>query len=177
MSGIAREYAGALYSLASDEGLEFIGEIRELKKALDGNPEVLKLLSNPVIPKSERQEAAGRIFSGRIHPYLLNLIKLAVKNNRVPVIPEILTDYIALWYRYSGITVAEVETAVPLEETQKSRLHTALEKKYGGNVEMRLAVNPSLIGGVRVTVGDNLADNTVRHKIDGLDRQLKQTVI
>ncbi|MBO4791447.1 MAG: ATP synthase F1 subunit delta [Clostridia bacterium] len=179
MPGFAQEYASALYSLSREENLdpEILGEVRELKALFDGHPELVRLLSDPVISKSERQESADRIFGGRIHPYLMNLIRLTVKNGRIGSIKEILSGYIDLWYRYSGIAVAEVVSAVPLSEDQKSRLHRALESKFGGNVEMRLSVDPALIGGLKVTVGDNMADNTVRRKIDGIERHLKQTVI
>ena len=179
MSGVAKEYASALYSLSREENLEpeILGEVRGLIIIFDENPELIRLLSDPVISKAERQAAAERIFSGRVHPYLLNLIRLAVKNGRIGSVKEILSGYIDLWYRYSGITVAEVESAVPLSMEQKNRLHKALEDRFGGNVEMHLRIDPSLIGGLRVTVGDILTDNTVRHRIDGMERHLKQTVI
>ena len=143
----------------------------------EGNPEFVTLLKTPTIPKDERTEIIDRVFGETLHPYTLSCMKLMVKKGRGGIIPDVMKEYIRLWYEKSGIAVADVTTAVPLDEKQKEKLHTALEKKTGRDVEMRLSVDPSVMGGVSVRIDGRLYEDTVRGRIDEMRRVLSDKVL
>ncbi len=179
MAGVANEYASALYALSEEEGLEpvILGEARQLLPVFDDNPELLDILRSPAIPKDERVGLLDRIFGDRLHPYTLSCMQLMVKKGRGGLIPEVMKEYIKLWYRNSGIAVAEVTSAVPLDEKQKERLHFALEKKTGRDVETRFTVDPSVMGGVSVKIDGVLYEDTVKGRIEEMRRALKDRVL
>ncbi len=154
MPELVQEYSSALYSLSVDEHIEsrILGEVRALVGIFKSNQEYIEVLNTPSIPKSERLGSLDSIFSEKIHPYLLSFFKILVENNRANLIVSCLEQYINLWYLNSGIYIADVTTAYPLEQERKIRLQTSLEKKIGSDLELRFHVDPSIIGGVSIVV-------------------------
>ncbi len=169
-----KEYAKALYELSDEEGLqaEFLGELRLLEGIIVDHPGLITLLAAPNISKRERCEVIDRAFSGRCHEYICSFMKLMCCRGYARAILPCFAEYRRLWYERSGIAVAEVRSAVALTTEEKNALHQKLEAHTGKSVEMHCTVDPSLIGGVSVTVDGQLLEGSVRSRLSTLRESL-----
>lgn len=174
MADTVKEYGKALYELSREEGLEnsFLGELRLIRGIMSDNPGYVTILSTPSIPRSERLQSIDKVFAGRIHEYICSFMKLMTKRGHSLYILPCFDEFERLWYQNSGIAIAEVTTAVPLNSEQKNALHAKLEASTGKSVEMRCSVNPSLIAGVSVTVDGVLLEGSVKAKLGSLKNAL-----
>ncbi len=179
MADLVKEYGKALYELSEEDGLQsvYLGEIRFIRVLFRDNPGFLRLLRAPNIPKAERMESVDRVFNGRIEPCLCSFIKLMTKRGHAAFLLACLDEYERLWYRKSGIAVAEVTSAVPLTSEQKNRLLTMLESRTGQAVEMRCSVDPALIGGLSVMIDGHLLEGSLRGRLASLREHLSETTI
>ena len=179
MSVAAKEYGRALFELAEEENIqsEVLGQARTLVSLFDENPGFIRLLASPSLTKAEREGIIDRTVGGELHSYFSAFLKLLVKRDRAKEIPDCIKEYIRLWYEESGIAVAEVRVAKPLSETQKMKLHSALEKKTGRDIEMRVTVDPSIIGGVSVKIGGELYEDTLRGRLDSVKKTLGDKIL
>ena len=179
MSTAVNEYGKALYDLSREEKIEseILGDVRSLYPVFENEQSFIAILSVPSIPKSERLALVDKVFSGKVHPYLLSFFKLLIKRNRAGIILPAMREYERLWYENSGIVKAEVVTAVPLDEKQKSRILRALEKKTGRDVEMHTVIDTSIIGGVSIRIDGKIIEDTVKKRLDGVKNKLKQTTL
>ena len=179
MSDVSKEYGGALFDLACEENIEFdiLGQLRVVENVIRENPEYIKFLTAPNIPKSERVEAVDAAFSGRVHQYICSFLKLLTERGYARYIAECIGEYEERYYEYKGLVVAKVQSAVELSDTQKNAILTKLEKITGKEIELRCTVDPSLIGGMKIYVGDTLYEGTVRAKLDDLKNRLSATTL
>ncbi len=177
MSKVTYEYGKALFELASEDGMinEYLGEIRIISGIFKDNEAFMSVIASPVIPKEERLALIDRIFSDSIELNIRSFMKLLTERGKAKLIPACFEEYERLWYENSGIVIAEVETASVLSENEKNRLHSALEKKTGSAVEMRVIVTPELIGGLRVKVGGELIDGSVKGRLSDIKTKLLNT--
>ena len=107
---------------------------------------------------------------GPLEPELERLIRLVVENGRLEDVKFILRSFIAMYYRSRGIQVAQLTTVVPSEGLER-KLRTMLEKQFGTQVLIETKVDPELIGGFTLEVGDYLLDASVRRQIETIRRQ------
>ncbi len=174
MSKVTYEYGKALYELASEDCKEndYLGEIRVIREIFKDNEGLMTVISSPVIAKDERLSLIDKVFSNRIEINIRSFMKLLTERGKAKLIPECFDEYERLWYENSGIVLAYVESASPLSEDEKSSLHAALEKKTGSAVELRLSIIPSLIGGLRVNIGGELIDGSVKGRLSDIKEKL-----
>jgi len=168
MRNAANEYAEALFSLTEEEGLSdaFAKGGVPLILAV-AEPAWIRLLSSPDVPLSARTALIDEAFRGQnVHPYLSSLIRLMVTNGRAGLLPDALRAYLRLWRHARHVSEATVETAVPLRREERERLLALLRNKTGGDVLLTERTDPSLIGGMRVTVEGVLYEDTVRSRLD-----------
>ena len=179
MSDVSKEYGGALFDLACEEnlGYEFLCQLRMIDGIVKNNPEYVKFLSAPNIPKEERVEAVEAAFGGRVHSYVCSFLKILTERGYARYIRECISEYDARYYEHKGLVVAKVQSAVELSDKQKNAILTKLEKITGKEIELRCTVNPQLIGGMKVFVGDTLYEGTVRAKLDDLKNRLSATTL
>ena len=179
MSDVSKEYGGALFDLACEEKIEFdiLGQLRVVDGIVKDNPDYVKFLSAPNIPKSDRIEAVDAAFGGRVHQYVCSFLKLLTERGYARYISECICEYENRYYEYKGLVVAKVQSAVELSDKQKNAILTKLEKITGKEIELRCTVDPQLIGGMKILIGDTLYEGTVRAKLDGLKSRLSATTI
>ena len=179
MADIVKEYAKALYELSVEENREseFLGQIRYLRGLFADHPDFISLLRTPSIPKEERMAVLDRILGERIETYLCSFLKLMTKRGHASSILSCFDEYERLWYEQSGIAIAEVVTAVPLSSVQKSALLSKLEAKTGKAIEMRYSVDPTLIGGVLVTLDGNRLEGTIKGRLESLREHLNSATL
>lgn len=174
MTELGRAYGGALFSLAQDEGIE-----KELLQQLDGVCHILKdnlmymrLIRDKSIPKAERLSLLEQAFSGQIHSYMLNFMKLLCERDGFGGIFDCLEDYRNRYNEKHGIIPAKVIAAEPLQDAQLVRLKQALEHKTGKHVELSVQVDSTVVGGLRVEMAGKCYDNTLESRMDHLRRVL-----
>ncbi len=168
-------YAESLFSIVRAEGeLDRVeDELFHFGKLLESNHELKQALSDKSIDKDQRQKVLEEILSGKVTPHTLGLLQFIVAQGRARQLPQILDELSDLAAEARSAVVAEVRSAVPLDDSQRRQLADALSKATGKKVEVKVLVDPSVIGGVVAKVGDTVIDGTVRRRLEQLKEQVR----
>ncbi|MDP9482107.1 MAG: F0F1 ATP synthase subunit delta [Chloroflexota bacterium] len=169
----ARRYAEAAFQLATRDGT-FDAWAKDLATAAElvGDERVARIVSNPSVARHDRSATLERLLGKRISAHALNLIRLLDQRGRLKVLPAIAAEYTRLLDALRGIVPATVTSAAPLEKDEVAALAKRLEEMTGGTVKLATVVEPSLIGGLTVRVGDRMIDASVRGRLERLRDQL-----
>ena len=179
MTREALDYGNALYDLAVEEGLEeeLLEQLTAVSHIFRENREYLRLLSSPALPKAERCDLLDQAFRGSVQPYLLNFLKLLCANGLIRQTGDCQTQFRKRFNRDRGILEARAVTAVPLTEELRARLAEKLAQLTGKQVDLQTAVDPGVLGGVRLEMDGKQLDGTVRTRLDGLRKSLREAVL
>lgn len=179
MTQIAKNYADALYELAWDEGLsdELLPQLKGVRDIFHANPDYLRLLSAPNIPKPERLEKLDEAFAASVHPYLLSFLKLLCEQGNLDELRSCYVRYRARWAKDHGILEATAVSAVPLGVAQVERISKKLEEITGERVNLFNRVDPSVLGGIRLEFNGRQLDGTLRQRLAGIEKTLSETVL
>jgi len=174
---IARVYAEALFQAASEENR--LGPVRrdldEFFKALEESPQLRTFLQNEDLPAPKKTEILMQLTEGG-EPLVRNFLRLIVDKDREFVLEEAYRLLLDLIEEAEGIVHVEMTTAVPVPAKMAEELRGQIERALKKKVELALTVDESILGGVRLRVGDRIAEATVRHYLDQLrSRLLKPT--
>ena len=163
-------YASALFAVASAEGaMEAVeDELFKVARALEANDQLRTALTDEAIPVERRQGIVEDLLGGRAHPVTTALVSFVVGAGRAKDLPDIVDALVKRAAEQRQQAVAEVRTAMPLSEEQKQRLAEALSKRTGKNVDVRVIIDPSVLGGVVAQIGDEVYDGSVRHRLNQL---------
>jgi F-type H+-transporting ATPase subunit delta len=168
----ARRYAKALFELAKEDGkvAEVVGELGSMGDLLEGNPELHDVLFRPLHPVAQRRAVlAGVTDQIGASPTVQSFFSLLIDQRRLVDFPAIREEFERLASEDAGLRRAEVVSAGPLRDDQLERLRRALSTRTGGEVEVSVRVDPSLLGGVIAKVGDLVFDGSLRTQL----RQLR----
>lgn len=176
MDPIARRYAQALTQEAQAAGSADAvdADVELLDQTLEGSRDLRLMLTSPVVPRAKKEAVLDRLFAGKVSPLTTQFVRLLIEKQRDDVIPEVLDAYRQLRDERTGTVEAVVRTATPLSDAEADRLRAALEARSGARVRMRVEVDPSLIGGLVVRMGDTVYDRSVRHQLQTLRGQLAE---
>ena len=176
MDPVARRYAQALTEEAQKVGsLDTVdADVALVAETLDGSRELRQALTSPVVPQAKKQAVLRRLFEGQVSGLALRFLGLLVDKQRAEQVPDVLAAYRALRDERAGVVEADVRTAKPLGADEADRLKRALEARAGKTVRMRIAVDPSLVGGLVVRLGDVVYDRSVKHQLETLRGQLAE---
>jgi len=165
-------YARAMFDVARAEGnLARIGdELYRFARALEGSDELRTALADPHLPSSRRQQIVEDLLDGRVEPATVSLVGLAVGTGRSRELPAIIDSLVQMSAEEAGSVVAEVRSAVELTDDQRQRLAAAVQQATGKQVEVKVIVDPEVLGGLVTTVGDTVIDGSVRTRLE----QMKQ---
>ena len=179
MTQIANTYAQALYALAKDEGLDaqILKELDVLQQAFAQEPEFLRLLSAPNLPKAERCGILDESFRGSVHIYVLNFLKILTEKGYMRQFADCCKAYRQQYNLENGILTVQAVTAVALTGEQSARLTEKLSKQTGKTVELINRVDPTVLGGVRLDYDGKRVDGTVKNRLDAIGNMLKNTVL
>ncbi len=180
MTAVAREYAEALYGLARDEGVSdrIREELRALRDPIGENAAYLRLLGAPNIAREERCGLLRDCLQGRVHPYVLNFLRLLTEKGAIRHFSECCDAYQALYNEDHDILVVRCVRAVPLTRAQRLRLTERLERLTGKRVELTCALDAACLGGLRLDYDGLRLDDTVRHRLDVMrERILNHTTL
>ena len=171
---LVKGYAQALFVVAEAEGaLEQVeDELYRFGKALESAPDLRDALTDPALPPDRKRAVLDELLEGRANPHTLNLLAFLVEQGRARDLQRIVTALAEVAAERRRKAVAEVRAAVPLDDDQRSRLAEALSKATGKDIELKVLVDPNVIGGVVARVGDQVFDGSVRRKLEIAREQL-----
>lgn len=147
-------------------------ELFRFGRAVASNGELQLALGNPATPAVERVAVVRQLLTGRTQPETLLLVEDAVRNPRGQRIDEAIDALVEQAAIRRQQLLAEVRAAVALSDEQSNRLSAALTRVYGQPVQLQVVVDPNVLGGVAVTVGDEVIDGTTTHRLQQARRQL-----
>ena len=165
-STIARPYAAALFqSSSAADGAQLVAQLDALAHVADDEG-LRQFASDPKVDGAQVLGLVSGVVGGDLAPKLRNLLEAVIDNGRLTVLSEIAAQFRELVNERGGVADAQIASAFPLDATQLSELVKVLEKRFARRLEATVVVDPSLIGGVRVTVGDEVLDTSVRARLD-----------
>jgi len=174
LATIARPYAEAAFQLARDEqALSAWSEMLRFAATIIADPRVASALDNPRLDAEAKESLLLSIGGDRFTGQARNFIRVLVEGERVMLLPQISAMFDTLKNEAEAVANATIESAFELSDAQVTELRSALERRFGKKIEATVTVNPELIGGARVTVGDSVLDGSVQAKLAAMRSQLR----
>lgn len=175
MTQTGRLYGESLYSLATEENMaKAIGdELAVLKESFTAEPDFIRLLNAPNLPKAERCAILDTGFRGKVHPYVLNFLKILTEKGYMRHFADCCDAYKTLYNRENGILVVTAVSAVTLSEAQRAKLKEKLATVTGKTIALQNQVDPACRGGLRLEYDGKRIDGTVAHRLDAIRNLLK----
>jgi F-type H+-transporting ATPase subunit delta len=166
----SQAYAGALLAVARSEGslAEVEDELFRFARLLETNDELRTTLTDAALPVSRRQQIIEDLLGGKANPVTTALLSMVVGTGRSRDLAAIIDDLVKLSAAEGNKELAEVRSAVELTDDQKQRLTAALESATGKKVELKVIIDPSVLGGLVAQVGDTVIDGTVKTRLQQL---------
>jgi F-type H+-transporting ATPase subunit delta len=163
-------YAAALFEVAKGEGsLETVeNELFKVARTIEGSDQLREALTDPAIPLERRQGIVEDLLGGRTSPVTTSLVSFVVAAGRARDLPAIIDRLVRMAAEERHEAVAEVRSAIPLDEGQRQRLTEALSKRTGRQISLKVIVDPSILGGLVAQVGDTVIDGSVRNRLNQL---------
>lgn len=172
-STTARRYAEAAFEVAMRDGtLERWRAELDLAASLAGDRRALAILANPAISVEKRAVALDDLLSDRVSQPVMNLLQLMLRRARIEDVARVASQFQRLDDERQGIVHATVTAASELTQDEIRELTARLERSTGGRIALEVEVDPSLLGGLVVRVGDRMIDGSVRGRLQRLRNQL-----
>jgi F-type H+-transporting ATPase subunit delta len=167
-------YARGLFEIARAEGTldEVEDELFRFARSYESSDALRNTLTDEQIPAAKRQAIVEDLLGGKATSTTTQLISMVVGSGRGRDLPAIVDKLVARASSAKSQELAEVRTAVALTDDQKTRLAAALANATGKQVNLKVVVDPSVLGGIVATVGDTVIDGSVRTRIDQLKSRL-----
>ena len=165
-STIARPYAAALFqSSTAADSAQLVAQLDTLAGIAD-DAGLRQFAADPKVTDEQVSGLVSGIAGSDLSPKLRNLLDVVIDNGRLAVLPEIASQFRSLVNDRGGVADAHIVSAFPLDATQQADLAKVLEKRFGRQLKTSVTVDSSLIGGVRVTVGDEVLDTSVVARLE-----------
>jgi F-type H+-transporting ATPase subunit delta len=165
LATIARPYAEALFK-ASQSDLESAASWLEPLAAVAGDPQLLQLAANPNVRAQQVIDVITGVIKQPLPGPAINFLRTVVENDRLAALPEIASQFRALKNARTGSSDAIVYSAFPMDAGALSAVTPALEKRFGRKLNLSVQQDPTLLGGVRVVVGDEVLDTSVKARLE-----------
>lgn len=171
---LVRRYAEAMFAVAEAEGeLQPVeDQLYAFAKLLESEPRIREALRDPALPAENKRGLIRDALGERANPVALNLLGLLVELDRARELERILQELADVAAERRAHALAEVRSAVPLDAEQRRRLAEALSAATGRQVEIKVVVDPGVIGGVVARVGDWIFDGSVKSRLDEAKQHL-----
>lgn len=176
-SRAAARYVKSLLNLAVEQGaLEQVhDDMRSFSRIIEQNRDFLLMVNNPIIKHDKKRAIFHQLFDGKFHKLTLGMLDLITKKYREPILPVIAREFHLAYNEHKGITRAFVTTATPIDEKLRSEFREIIKKVADTTqVEMIEKVDPSLIGGFVLNVGDRQIDTSIKGKLQALELQFSK---
>ena len=179
MTEVGSVYGESLYELAREESLDKqIGEqIAVMQTAFRQEPDFVRLLSSPNLTKAERCQILDSSFRGKVHPYVLNFMKILTEKGYIRYFCDCCDAYTARYNQDHNILTVTAVTAVALSPAQTEKLTQKLSRITGKQIALRNRIESNVLGGMRLDYDGQRLDDTVSHRLDAIRDLLDKTVL
>lgn len=179
MTELAKLYGESLYDLAAEETLEvrILEELDGAAACIKAEPDYLRLLSTPSLPKEERCGLLDEAFGGGVHPYVVNFLKLLCREGALRELPGCAAAYRKRYNKAHGILEVTAVSAVALPAEKQAKLREKLAAMTGKTIDLTVKVDPSVLGGLRLDLDGTRLDGTVRRRLDAIRTDIGSAVL
>jgi ATP synthase F1 delta subunit len=173
MEEIAQVYARSLFEVAKEQGsLDRVrDEIGEFADAVNANHEVAIFFFSPYFSTEEKKDGLRRMISGA-DPIVLNLLSVLVENHRMPVIFRLRRALDKMWEQENKRLPVQITSAVELDHKTIKHLRQEIERQTGQQVQLTEQVDPSVLGGIVLRVGNSILDASIRNRLEQMRKQV-----
>jgi F-type H+-transporting ATPase subunit delta len=170
---VARPYADAAFELAREgNALPRWSEMLKFAEAIATDPQMIDALLSPKLDAGDKTSLFLSIAGDRLAEEMRSFVRVLIEADRIELLPEIRVLFESLRNEAEGVAKATIETALPLSDAQLAEITGALSKRLGKRIETSTSINPALIGGARIAVGDTVIDGSVRGKLEQMRHAL-----
>ncbi|MGQ9455718.1 MAG: F0F1 ATP synthase subunit delta [Armatimonadota bacterium] len=171
---LVRKYAMALLNAAHKSNVvdQVESDLGLVSYVLESEPNLLRVVSSPTISRRRKKAILEDIFGGRIHPLTQSFLDLLVEKSREEILSAIEPEYVELANSFRGVVKAEVTAAVELLAEERERLVRKLSEITDKKIVLLTQVDPSIIGGLIVKIGDTLIDGSIRCQLAAIKSRL-----
>lgn len=166
LATIARPYAEALYQVARQGDLSAWGQQVRVLAEVAANPEVRQFADNPKVSAEQVFEVVSASARIDLLPGVQNFLRTMIENGRLSTLPAAVEQFHALVNASSGVSDATIFSAYPIDGAQLGQVVAALERRFGRKLSASVTLEPELIGGIRVVVGDEVLDTSVKARLE-----------
>jgi ATP synthase F1 delta subunit len=173
MEEIAEVYARALFEVAkADDKLDVVREqLGQVADAVSESRDLQVFLFSPYFSTEEKIQGLGRAISGA-DPAVANFLALLVEKHRMPALFRIRQRFEALWNEENRVLPVQITSAIALDEETVRRIGERIGERTGRKVELRSVVDPDILGGIVLQVGNNVLDASIRNRLENLRKQV-----
>jgi F-type H+-transporting ATPase subunit delta len=177
--GIARRYAQALFALAEEKQIldEVEKTYQQVIDTIESNADLNQVMYHQIIPAGSKKEIFRKIFGNTVAPLVMNFFMLLIDKRRERYLRQIYQEFMLYVNKARNVMEAEVRSTVALAPNEALKLQQQLEAATGKSVQLSLKVDPTLIGGVIVRIGDRVIDGSVATRLQQLGETLKQATL
>jgi F-type H+-transporting ATPase subunit delta len=175
MEELAQVYARSLFEVAREGGRldELREQLGQFADALNEHRELAVFFFSPYFSTAEKQEALGRVLDGA-DPILVNFLKLLIEKHRMPVIFRIRDEYERLWEEENRTLPVEITSAIDLDRATTESVGRKIGERTGRKVTLASRVDPDILGGIIIRVGNSILDASIRNRLEQLRRHVAQ---
>jgi F-type H+-transporting ATPase subunit delta len=175
MDELAEVYARSLFEVARDQGKldELREQLAQFADALDQNRELAVFFFSPYFSTKEKQDGLERLLDGAEETFL-NFLKLLIENHRMPVIFRTRQQFERLWERENQLLPVDITSAIALDQETTENLGRTIGERAGRKVRLAAHVDPDILGGIVLRVGNSILDASIRNRLEQLRRHVAQ---
>lgn len=175
MDELAEVYARSLFEVARDQGKldELREQLAQFADALDQNRELAVFFFSPYFSTKEKQDGLDRLLDGAEETFL-NFLKLLIENHRMPVIFRTRQQFERMWERENQLLPVDITSAIALDQETTENLGRTIGERAGRKVRLAAHVDPDILGGIVLRVGNSILDASIRNRLEQLRRHVAQ---
>jgi F-type H+-transporting ATPase subunit delta len=175
MDELAEVYARSLFEVARDQGKldELREQLAQFADALDQNRELAVFFFSPYFSTKEKQDGLDRLLDGADETFL-NFLKLLIENHRMPVIFRTRQQFERLWEQENQLLPVDITSAIELDQETTENLGRTIGERAGRKVRLAAHVDPDILGGIVLRVGNSILDASIRNRLEQLRRHVAQ---
>ncbi len=173
MEEIASVYARSLFEVAQEHNkLDAVrDQLGEFADALDSNQEMQVFFFSPYFSTPEKEEGLDKVVTGA-EPILKNFLRLLIEKNRMPAVFRVRRVFDELWQRENKLLPVEITSAIELDKKTVKQIGDRIGEETGQKIELSEQVDPDILGGLIVRVGNSIIDSSIRSRLDSLRKQV-----
>ncbi len=173
---IYSKYSQAMFDIASEQKKleEFGTELKKVRDTFQENPDFWKFLNHPLVPPQSKKQTVKEVFADDVSPLVLQFIYVMIDRRREAALLLAIDGFIDLARRAQHIEVAKVRIVKKLTAAEETQLRVNLEKLTGKKIELLYYIDPSIIGGMVIQIGDRLIDGSLERQLHDMQHALLQ---